>query len=787
MPYILSPEQKVIVDALMTQDNSTTKYFDVITALQSIHMAISSAVEKGQKILVQLPNEEVKTMFNSMCKETGLDDLCINVSNTSPIPELDIIKLRSNLKKEIDSDAIIKHVLAAKKSKTELQKIIRFYSSFEHNVLADSKFKDFTTNVIYKKQKNRPQLNLNAHSEALLTFNESEFYSIRKEISIASQLYQKQFELFDHVSLFTSELWSDLDDAKVKAIQNQLSELRNECDQLSIDFIQTINDLRAQISLDQLQDFQSLENRFEFHESACLAYHIKVEHQVEEREGKFSLFKKKKAKPTNKTYVEAFDELSEQIQKISQKWYDELDAPTTEMITFDFIQSFISKNSDRSIHYKKEVTNFLHSSIQRVNKINTESEVVKALDLRLESLIQKMNQSGIFDLEIEHNILSFVKQSDLCESIRDYIEKCCILFHSSSQYLKWKSFYNTTDTIFTSLFHELKKLPKDQWNYAFEHWYEQRIQSNILGDNHVSANDLHHYFKLLTVTLSHEVPALVAKHHKQRIQAVDELKANSRELYNTLFKKKQMPSTSWSSTVLMNRSFLQDFFPIHMSDNNTHSKEYDMVISFGTKEEDSEDSVHYFAPIEKKDIEEIAQKKFNFLYLNEYQYQLPLHQLSSTDKLKASKKLAKYILSLNQQIKIYQLKNANIISLLPTYDDSFLEQQLDFYHVKTIDTQGVLYDRLTESILFTDRTPFLLIKDNLINSELHEHLQWQLKIIQLFKDVGYTILSLDTVEQLKNNRYQFDSLLHKLGCKGPEKQEVLTNEEAPKSNLTQQV
>ena len=124
--------------------------------------------------------------------------------------------------------------------------------------------------------------------------------------------------------------------------------------------------------------------------------------------------------------------------------------------------------------------------------------------------------------------------------------------------------------------------------------------------------------------------------------------------------------------------------------------------------------------------------------------------------------MAKFILSLNQNIKIYQLKNANIISLLPAQDDSYLENELDKINVKVIDTNGVLYDRLTESILFTDRKPFLILKDEMINSELHDHALWQLKMIRLFKVVGYEIISLNTTDQLSDNESQFKELLQKI-------------------------
>jgi hypothetical protein len=355
-----------------------------------------------------------------------------------------------------------------------------------------------------------------------------------------------------------------------------------------------------------------------------------------------------------------------------------------------------------------------------------------------------------------------LKQSELSHNIAEYIEKCHILFHSSVKYLAWKSFFNGTGDIFRGIFDELKKVPKNLWVESFENWYEQKLQKNVLGDNTISSKELKIYFNQSIVSNNSEVPALISKLHSQRITGTEQLKKNTKELYNTLFKKKQLPDISWNNIALMNRQFIQSFFPIHISSSLSYASEYDRVISFTRNEENLPKNIHYFSPIESKDIQNMAEKKDNFLYLNKYNYKGLLKNLSSTDKLKAAKKLAKYILSLNQNIKIYQLKNANIISLLPANDDAKLEDELDKLNAKVIDTNGVLYDRLTESILFTERNPYLIVKDEMINCEHYEHILWQLKILRTFDEVGYEIISLNTTDQLKDNQKLFDNIIYKI-------------------------
>jgi hypothetical protein len=787
MPYILSPEQKVVVDALLCKEASSTKYFDIVSAIQSISKACTLALTEGKKVLIHVPDEPTRKMLQSLFETLGLQDLSIDLSEKQSIPEEDLVKLRSTLKKQNNTDAVVDYVLSQKRASRLEAKIAAFYNAMDTKVFTDTPFRDFVTNSIYKKHKGSPIHIKYAYTKKELDYSASEYYKAKKEIIDASKIYHKQYELYDHLLLFKEDLWTDLSDASILNIKTQLQSFKTESTLLLKDFKATINLLQKDANRKTSETFAELENKFLSHEEACIIHGINKSSQADSIEGILSIFKKRDTQSANKVYIAAFDELSALIKNISQEWYDELDAPTAAMITYDYILEFIKTNRAKVAHYEENIHKKLKSSLHRINKINTSSQEVIALDKRLEALIQKMNNSELFDLNLEHNILSFLKQVELCERIAEYIEKCYILVYASSDYLEWKYFYNSTGNTFRYIFDSLKNLPRNEWIESFENWYEQQIQANILGEKTISEHLLESYYTQANITNQYEVAALIANLHAQRISSAELLKGTSKELYNTLFKKKQLPLTSWNNTALMNRPFLQSFFPLHLSDTFSYASEYDLVISFSKKNEEQNSKLHCFSPIEREDIEKIAEKKDNFLYLNDYNYNRPLAQLSSTDKLKASKKLAKYILSLNQNIKIYQLKSANIISLLPIHDDSYLEQELDKINVKVIDTHGVLYDRLTESILFTERKPFLIIKDGLINSELHEHILWQLKMIHLFKDVGYEIISLNTTDQLEDNERQFSSIIQQLEGTNRDSLEKQVSESSELEQLPEQV
>lgn len=762
MPYILSPEQKVVYDSLIHKKASSTKYFDIVVAMQAVCESSASLLAEGRKILIHIPDDEVKDVFKNMLETNGLSDVSIDVADTGHLPEVDVIKMRSTLKKEKNSDAMINFVLAKRKKEDINTEALRYYSALDKRVMSDVVYRHYALNSIYTNRSSTSKLMVDLSSDQGLQMNLAEYYGLKKEIENASKIYNRQHDLYDHLALFSDAIWTNLNSKSIADIQLQLAVFAEESTKLVQSYNSGIKNLRQASTRELDQKFVNLYSRFTHHEEACIAYHIKSQNAVDSKEGMFGIFKKKNDKIANKIYVEAFDELSGLIQSVSDQWYDELESPTTEMITYDFITKFISDQKAKARLHNQTLRNHLHKSLQRVNRINTNSSEVKSLDQSLSDLIKKMNDSRLFDLDLEHNILSFLKQFELLKEITDYIEKCNILANSSSDFFEWKSFYNSSSSTFRHIFTELKKLPKKSWVEEFAQWYEVQIHQHTLDSNTISSKLLTRLHSETKDTHHYQISALEAELHDSRIESAQNLKATSKELHNTLFKKKQMPETSWSRIGHENHAFMQAFFPLHISDRLARPEAYDVVVSFSKIDDPSSGEIHHFSPIESKDIQNLSEAKHNFLYLNDYNYKGTLASLSSTDKLKASKKLAKFILSLNQNIKIYQLKNANIISLLPPQDDAHLEGKLDNLNVKVIDTAGVLYDRLTESILLTERRPFLIIKDELINSELYEHILWQLELLELFRRVGYEVLSTNTCDQVVDNDEVFDRIIKKV-------------------------
>ena len=136
MSHSLSPEQKVAVDTLLNQSASDIKYFDLNTAFKAVFYAIIRSIDDHKKVLIHIPKESnITNDIKELINQFAIDTLNINIDSNTPIPESDIITLRSVVKKEVDTKPIIESIIASEKLKTTLSKIALYYNALDSKYL----------------------------------------------------------------------------------------------------------------------------------------------------------------------------------------------------------------------------------------------------------------------------------------------------------------------------------------------------------------------------------------------------------------------------------------------------------------------------------------------------------------------------------------------------------------------------------------------------------------------------------------------------------------------------
>lgn len=753
MLYSLSPEQSIAEKSIAETNLSDIKFFDASTAISSVLSAIYRRLVNGQKILIHIPSDcPFASDYLDQISSVGLDQLTIQADQSAPISETDVIKLRSIVKREVDIQTILSEVQYKGEIEKSKESILSYYTLMDQKVLSGISIRSYAYQEIYAAKKSE-----SADLTSILinnTFTTEEYHGLRRLVDTASKLYDVKYDLYDTVGILSPSIWQKIDTspsyslAYLTVIKDQLTALNRRFASAATEFQQeklsaikrTADIITMKISDCQLQ---------------CASLKIAAEY-AETTPTRFSLFGKKESNPQAAVISEMWDELVKATVQISPVWHQQCNstAPPTDIGHFSEMLDTLTKQlADHVSAQSQDVSKHMH----RVNRVNTTSRTIKELDQQLNAIVAELDALSIFTHNGSKNTLSFVKQKEKCTELLTHVTSAWHLLNDDTGYVQWKELIGSLDSQKIDLLQHLKQFSTQHWVEIFDNSYRDLIIYHA-SSVPCPSEELKQITTMYERWTSSAVPALINRLQKTRKQASDSLMASNKELYATLFKKKNLPATGWNDIALMNLEFMQSFFPIHIVSTIKNASKYDCVISLTERANENEDRIHHLSPILQTDLES-SSKNILFLYLNSYDYTEPLTQLSSSTKLKAAKKLSKYILSLNQDAKIYQTKNANIISLLPFTDDNRLEANLQPLGLKTIDTHDSLYDKLSESILFTDRPQYLIIKDQLINPDLHEQMVWQRHVTSLFESAGIEVISVNTSDQLRDNDAVFGEML----------------------------
>ena len=487
-------------------------------------------------------------------------------------------------------------------------------------------------------------------------------------------------------------------------------------------------------------------------EENALRLHVQSQYTKKKEKGIFGIFK---SKSNGNDFAEFIDELKSLVETSLSTLDESIKNGISEVKNYvEFsqvvaqIRSYIAKHQSTSISHDD-------ASIAWLNKINFPDTEVIDLDEKLNTLIKTINANQFIKKSFSTNTLSFMSQYALVESIQRYLDDILHLIKEGSTFAKWSTFYHDAGTIFQTIFKSIKDLPSTEWEAAFDEiYFHQMIEKYMLPNDFDSKIQQHRESKIYFNKVKLE--GLTTMIEPARAIAMDTLKKSNKEVYNALYKKKNIGALSWNSVEDSSFDFVKAYYPIHIHSNLANADKYDTVISFDDTEVN--ERAHSISSITQEDLQS-PDADTNYLYLNTYDYEQTIAELPHAEKIKAAKKLAKQLLSLSQNVSIYQLKTANIICLLPIHDTNHLEQKLDRAGIKHIDTSENLYETLTESILITQRNPYLLIKDHLINTDLVDELDWQLEVMKNFESAGFTIRSVSTTEQLIESSELYDGLM----------------------------
>lgn len=712
MNAVLSPEQQAIMLAYTSPKTLHVKYIDLAAALGCTIEMIGSSLQKGKPIAIIVDNETKKQAILSALRSKGWDQMSYEVNSFAPLSDGIINLLRAYTKDIPDVENIVQFHLnqerIASMSKAEAKRYHRLYTPIH----GEYHLQDIL-NFVSNHQMTDDAIDL---SDVIENYSKEHFYKLKSAIEKISKTYEDVFDLFSSFSILNA----DNEDLSSEDILTQVGEYVELSTRLNDRYNERKKHLLTRFSAEQSE-----------HNSADMLIldqvkkeivSMKVSQNINPKSGGFSLIKKKTAT------VDYVAVISNAISKLSTPYQLEQETLSYEeaISTLDYLKDKITQRKSEDGYGLR---------LSRINKLNTNDEIIQRLDFDLNDFIAQLNDSGLFSEHFENNALSLIGQQEIIGNIREQLAHAYTVIRNYPHFMEWMQSKSEHSKEIMGIVDKLRHRPKAEWSELFKRSYFTSLVAQYGADIPESGAELDRLTALRMNQAHTESDYLAYQLYESRQNAMQKLKSDKKSVYQYLYKKNNPSGMTFMDLYQQAHGFIDAFFPIHIySRVESNISDYEMIFNYSDDVKQVEKAIN-FSDMEHHDFSSFDGESTFPLYLNEYNYDKEIEQLSNIERLKAGKKLAKMMLSVTQNIKLYQLKYANIISTLSPAQDALLLDAIKEYGVKELkDSQ--LYDRLTESLIETSRRQFLITQDGLLSASSYEDFLWQHKVIDICRQAG---------------------------------------------------
>jgi hypothetical protein len=380
--------------------------------------------------------------------------------------------------------------------------------------------------------------------------------------------------------------------------------------------------------------------------------------------------------------------------------------------------------------------------MQRLSTLNLNNIELTAAHNTIIEVVQKLNKLSIRKGKWECN-------TNLCIKHLAFIDDTILEIEKMLQVLSQNGAMIEKDRFLASLNHDdqlfIKKfldLPINEWFHEFNKYFLPLLTRALyhplaICDDVVLqkvVEDVNQFNEIRMSSLPTLLEASLASNIKQ-------VKEKDPKLYKQFFQK---PATfNKQDYYKSDIDSLHKNYQIHFIENGRNGDDVKVELSSGK-------GAFYY----------VISKDDNNIELNKIIDRISTIHL--TEQYGAASALAKSLSEYAQNINIYQLKSANIISTLPINSVDIISQLLDKYGVKKLrPVQGIL-DCVKDCILSFERKQYVIILDGLIDGRRPQDVVNQRMILNKFETAGYEIINLWSVDLMYDAESVFETMVHKL-------------------------
>lgn len=766
----LSAEQKSLLAQVYKFPISLIEYYDYDNATRAILALLYQQVNHQKSTLLVVDSSQQMEYYFQTLNSMGLQDFIIKAGDNHEISATTINKWRSytignknELSQDIDKRTNL-YLLNREQAVLERNKITQQYTQLNKKVLGEKRISTIAHSIGFKRMPALSFSGLEELDQSDLNLNQPEWQSLSQKIIEAKSLYNSDYKHLSDLVLLSENCIAKykLDDLVV-SLKTLIENLSQE--ELFYKNLRLQYDQELRTFFDQARE-QSLNKLDE----------ILVELNTV-------------IKPSDQTLSRQLSDLNILLEKLGIEpvsnniGSQENSVLTSKLVsTKDKLQQAQRLIDKKIKQYKSRVKTTDLSIDDQSNLDQVKTSITK---------VNKMLSNPKLELRIDDTILN--KQDKIRSCIED-LKKQLYLINAHRGLIIWQKFLLNLKPVFKNIIICLTALPINLWEEISETWYNTLVLRQESLNQKPGFNKIKNLISKFNALEREQIELLKATVRLSRFEAIDALKSNHPNLYTSLIRKKVETNIPLHDLMLSSQDFLSGLYPIVI----VNKSQFQSLKFAKTKLVDKV----LFA-----DSEIIAKLNLSTLYLAEYlsifspvsnrlskdPQVVPYLQKGATSVLQNSqipdsvnssslenvsivKKVAKTLLSLQSELKIYHSRNLSIISCCTGTFDQLIRQMMDQHEVKELYGTRSIEDRLVEALLSTEKDQYIILQDGLINSSQVDTLRYQIDLIAKVSALGLSLIDLWTVDAIKthhrNNINKINSIFKKSSAKNTELAQV---------------
>ncbi len=762
--YTLSKEQSYAVQGIQQEKISCLQYLDKNNLCNTLVESIQEHLLLGKRTLAVVEDDHIASLLSREIENRGLGKYLLKLKNDDFLEEKDIAKLRAMIKMPL-IDQVAAYSLKESENEWLHDRIQLGFAAMATKVFGDRRWVD----LLFIRDTS-DALTIEFENEDDFTLDQKEFWEIRKKIEESKALYtadnfvsENIFEVFN-LSIDSKE--------NILNLKERLILYKSKCDKVKAKLHHVLSEYKERVCRKIDEEYLTLSETI-----LRMKMAIKKKELFPEEKNKSSVFNIfAKASHTTKTQEE---ELEECLEILKSSILIDLHIEKLQAEGMDYAS--ITEQADQQLQgWRSTRESIVKRMVRALNKNNAEDATLHQVDQEIDGLYAEINKAMVFKSAYENNDMNAEFQFKSLSKISTNIKLLLNRIKGSEDLIIWQSYFHSQETKIKHIIQVLRQYDLKDWVPMYEKWYlDKLIQKYYQPESLLLESYLTHFQDNQAQPQENILKKI--EHHfcPERRACVESLRSRNKNLYSQLFKKKNADGLRAFEIIWGEKSLLTQFFPIIIISSKTLRS--NRLLKDGAWDQLYIEGTDIFNHIEKY---RIIEHKTNFfchlhsgmkvtndldishddyrrnlkILLHEYNYKSPISQLPVSDKLRAAKKLAKIILSCNQSVRILQLKNANIISVAHNRTTDALIKKYDAHGIKEIDTEDGLYEAVTECIIETERTQYLVYQDHLFNIEYASHFLWQLHGLDHFRTAGFKTIHVSSLEMYGDENYIEDLL-----------------------------